>query len=103
MDVTSYCERVNRELIEWKAKVEDIVKKLEKMPTNDDKAKIVPRVNELHALINEIDDSIAELKRECPTEWSPAKTELNGKITRITNIYEEVWPDVADADIGGAF
>ena len=103
MDLTSYCENVNKELTEWKAKVEDIVKKLEKMPSGDDREKHVPQVNELHALIDDIDDKIAGLKRECPAEWSPNKIELDSKISRIANNYEEVWPDISDADIGGAF
>jgi hypothetical protein len=103
MDVTSYCENVNKELTEWKAKVEDIVKKLYKMPSGDDREKYVPQVNELHTLIDEIDDRITRLKRECPAEWSPNKIELDSKISRIANIYEEVWPNVSDADVGGAF
>jgi predicted nuclease with TOPRIM domain len=100
MDVTSYCENVSKELTGWKAKVEDIVKKLDKIPSGD-KEKVVPQVNELHALIEEIDDRIARLKRECPAEWSPDKIELDSKLSRITNIYEEVWPNVSGADVGG--
>ena len=100
MDVTSYCENVSKELTGWKAKVDGIVKKLDKMPSGD-KEKVVPQVNELHALMDEIDDRIARLKRECPAEWSPDKIELDSKISRIINIYEEVWPNVSGADVGG--
>ena len=100
MDVTSYCENVSKELTGWKAKVDGIVKQLDKMPSGD-KEKVVPQVNELHALMDEIDDRIARLKRECPTEWSPDKIELDSKISRIINIYEEVWPNVSGADVGG--
>lgn len=100
MDVKSYCKNVSKELTWWKAKVEDIVKKLYKMPSGD-KEKFVPQVNELHALIDEIDDRIARLKRECPAEWSPDKIKLDSEIARITNIYEEVWPNVSGADVGG--
>ena len=32
MDVTSFCENVSKELTGWKAKVDGIVKKLDKMP-----------------------------------------------------------------------
>jgi predicted nuclease with TOPRIM domain len=100
MDVTSYCENVSKELTGWKAKVDGIVQKLDKMPSGD-KEKVVPQVNELHALMDEIDDRIARLKRECPAEWSPDKIELDSKISRINNIYEEVWPNVSGADVGG--
>jgi predicted nuclease with TOPRIM domain len=100
MDVTSYCENVSKELTGWKAKVNGIVQKLDKMPSGD-KEKVVPQVNELHALMEEIDDRIERLKRECPAEWSPDKIELDSKISRINNIYEEVWPNVSGADVGG--
>ena len=100
MDVTSYCENVSKELTGWKAKVGGIVKQLDKMPSGD-KEKVVPQVNELHALMDEIDDRIERLKRECPAEWSPDKIELDSKISRINNIYEEVWPNVSGADVGG--
>ena len=100
MDVTSYCENVSKELTGWKAKVDGIVQKLDKMPSGD-KEKVVPQVNELHALMDEIDDRIERLKRECPAEWSPDKIELDSKISRINNIYEEVWPNVSGADVGG--
>ena len=100
MDVTSYCENVSKELTGWKAKVDGIVKKLDKMPSGD-KEKVVPQVNEMHALMDEIQDRIERLKRECPAEWSPDKIELDSKISRINNIYEEVWPNVSGADVGG--
>ena len=100
MDVKSYCDNLTIELTGWKAKIYDIVRKLDKMPSGD-KEKVVPQVNELHALIEEIDDRISRLKNQCPADWSPDKIELDSRITKITNIWEDVWQNVSGADVGG--
>jgi len=100
MDLDSYCVSLSKELTEWKAKIEVIVKELDNVPSGD-KEKVVPEVNELHALIEGMEDRIERLKRDCPEEWSPDKIELDTKLTQITNIYEEVWENVSGADVGG--
>ena len=100
MDLNSYCGSLSKELTGWKAKIEVIVKELDRIPSVD-KEKVVPEVNELHALIEGIEDRIERLKKDCPEEWSPDKIELDSKLTQITNIYEEVWGNVSGADVGG--
>ena len=100
MDLNSYCNSLSKELTEWKTKIEAIVKELDSVPSGD-KETGVPEVNELHALIEEIEDRVERLKRDCPEEWSPDKIELDTKLTQITNIYEEVWENVSGADVGG--
>ena len=100
MDLNSYCDSLSVELTGWKEKVDNIVSKLDKMASGD-KEKVVPHVNELHGLIEELNDRIERLKKECPTEWSPDKIELDSKLSRITNIWESVWQNVSGADVGG--
>ena len=100
MDLNTYCGNLSKELTDWKTKIETIVKELDRIPSGD-KEKVVPEVNELHALIEGIEDRIERLKKDCPEEWSPDKTELDSKLTQITNIYEEVWENVSGADVGG--
>jgi predicted nuclease with TOPRIM domain len=100
MDVNAYCDGLTVELNGWKAKVGDIVQRLDKMPSGD-KEKVVPQVNELHALIEELDDRVERLKRECPTEWEPDKIELESKVERIQTAWEDVWQNVSPADFGG--
>ena len=100
MDLNSYCDSLSVELTGWKEKVDNIVSKLDKMESGD-KEKVVPHVNELHGLIEELNDRIERLKKECPTEWSPDRIELDSKLSRITNIWESVWQNVSGADVGG--
>jgi len=100
MDVKSYCDSLVIELTGWKAKVYDIVRKLDKISSGD-KQKVVPQVVELHMIIEELDDRIERLKRECPTEWQPEKIELEGKVSALKTKWEKVWQNISPADFGG--
>ena len=57
----------------------DVVRKLDKISTGD-KEKVVPEVNELHIILEELGDRIEKLKKECPTSWAPDRTEIENKI-----------------------
>jgi len=75
MDVNSYCENLTKELGAWKQKVEEIVQRVDKLSSGD-KGKVLDQVNDLHALIEQLEDRIERLKNECPAEWSPDKIEI---------------------------
>ena len=100
MDVKSYCDSLNIELTGWKAKVYDVVRKLDKVSSGD-KQKVVPMVNELHMVIEELTDRIDKLKKDCPTHWAPEKIELEGKFSHLKTKWEDVWQNVSPADFGG--
>jgi len=100
MEVKSYCDSLVIELTGWKAKVYDIVRKLDKISSGD-KQKVVPQVAELHMIIEELDDRIDRLKRECPIEWHPEKIELESKVAKLKKKWEEVWQNVSPGDFGG--
>lgn len=86
MEVQDYCENMAGELTTWKAKVYDTVRRIDKMPTGD-KAKLMDQVNDLHILIEEIDDRIGRLKSECPVNWEPDKIELEGRLTKVKTLW----------------
>ena len=100
MDVNSYCDNLTTELAGWKKKVEDIVGRVDKVSSGD-KGMVLNQVNDLHVLIEELEDRIARLKDQCPTDWSPEKIELDSKLTKISNVCEECWANVSGADVGG--
>jgi len=100
MDVQSYCNSLNIELTGWKAKVDDVVRKLDKVSSGD-KEKVVLMVNELHMVTEELTDRIERLQKECPSEWEPEKIELAGKFSQLKTKWEEVWQNVSPADFGG--
>jgi hypothetical protein len=100
MDVKTYCDGALIELGGWKAKVYDVVRKLDKMASAD-KDKVVPLVNDLHIIIEEMGDRLEKLRRECPTQWAPDRTELETKVAHLKKKWEDVWRTISPADFGG--
>ena len=96
MDVKSYCDNLTIELTGWKAKIYDIVRKLDKLPSGE-KGKILGHVNDLHVLVEELDDRIERLRTQCPSDWSPDKIELESKLTSISKICDDCWNDISSS------
>jgi predicted nuclease with TOPRIM domain len=100
MDVENYCGSLVTELGGWKSRMHHVTKKLDKVSSGD-KEKVVPMVNELHMILEELDDRVERLRRECPTQWEPDKIGLEGKFQPVNIEWEEVWKNVSPGDIGG--
>lgn len=100
MEVKDYCDNLTVELTNWKAKVYDVVRKLDKMSTGD-KEKVVPEVNELHIILEELDERIERLTKECPTSWEPDRTEIENKVGYLRTKLDKVSNTISPSDIGG--
>ncbi len=98
IEVKSYCDSLRKDLSLWKAKIYDIVRALNKMPS-DKKAKFTQSVNDLDNVVDDIDERINKLERECPVEWGPEKIELEEKFKKLQTTCELVWPDVSPDDL----
>lgn len=100
MDAKDYCDKLTVELTAWKAKLYDVVRKLDKISTGD-KEKVVPEVNELHIIMEELDERIEKLKKECPTSWEPDKTEIENKVGYLRTKLDKVLDTISPGDVGG--
>jgi hypothetical protein len=100
MDVKDYCSNLTVELAGWKAKVYDVVRKLDKMSTGN-KEKVVPEVNELHIIIEELGDRIAKLRTQCPTSWAPERKEIENKAGYLRTKLDKIWNTISPSDVGG--
>ena len=100
MDVQSYCDNLNLELTGWRAKVDNVVKKLDKVSSGDEE-KVVPMVNELHMVTKRVGNRIERLQRECPTHWEPEKIELEDKFSQLEINWDKVSQNISAGDIGG--
>jgi len=100
MELQDYCRNVQIELTGWKAKVYDVMRRLDRVDTGD-KGKIVSQVNDLHIVVEELDDRISQLERECPSEWSPVREEIQNKLQALGYKWEEDWQGAAGGDVGG--
>jgi hypothetical protein len=98
MEIKDYCTNVTAELSGWKAKVDGVVRKLDHISTGD-KERVVPEVNELHMLSDELYDRIEVLTRTCMTSWQP-QPEFGHDV-----IWPEqsarMWETVSQSDFGG--
>jgi len=100
MEVQDYCRSLHIELTGWKAKVYDLMRRLDRADTGD-KGKIVSQVNDLHIIVEELSDRISQLERECPTEWRPVREEIQNKLHTLSYEWEGAWQGVAGGDVGG--
>jgi len=105
MDVKDYCATVNSELAAWKARLNKISKKTGAL-TGVDKEKAKPILKDLKAIMGDIDERIAVLARECPSEWSADQSIIDSKIFLAKDKWKEVWgalgEDESEYGIGGA-
>jgi hypothetical protein len=82
MDVRSFCESAGNDLIGWKAKLYDAIRKTESLGKVD-KSEIDPLLKELNGLVDDVDKHIKLLTDECPLEWESQKSEIQEKLSQV--------------------
>ena len=96
MDTREYCDNVTHELAGWKAKLDGIVKKMERISTGE-KEKVYYELNGLQIMADELKERIDGLNRACSLNWEPFKGDD----------HEVTWPKasargfVSESDFGG--
>jgi hypothetical protein len=103
MDAKSYCDSVRIELTQWKAKLYDVIRKTESLSA-DQKTKVAPSLGELNGIVDDLNERIDLLSRECPAEWGGQKEEIDDKISRINDKWKDVWGVMGEPEygVGGA-
>ncbi|MHC1728604.1 MAG: hypothetical protein AB9866_21810 [Syntrophobacteraceae bacterium] len=99
-EVQNYCDNVVAELSVWKAKAYDVVRKIDKVSSGD-KAKMNEQVNDLHIFIEEIENRIARLRSECPTDWKSDQIEMETKFGHLKGVFNDLHANYSPGDIGG--
>lgn len=99
-EVQSYCDNVVAELSVWKAKIYDVVRRIDKVSSGD-KAKLSNQVNDLHMFVEEIENRIDRLRRECPTDWKADEIEMEQKFGHLKGLFNDVKANFSPGDIGG--
>jgi len=67
MKAKNCCKTMEMELTGWKAIVYDITRKMEKLPGGE-KEKILPNIEDLHMLVEEMDVRIEQIRESCTPE-----------------------------------
>ncbi len=100
MEIKDYCGTLAAELGGWKTKMSDVTNKFDKVSSGD-KQKVVPMVNELHMILEELDDRMERLKGECATQWGPENIGVEAKFQPGSAEGQEDGKGVSAGDIGG--
>ena len=103
MDVKSYCDNVGVELNGWKARLYDVIRKADSLPQRE-KDKVVPIVRDLNSMVDELNDRLKSLEKECPSEWSSDEAAIDDTMIRMRGKWKEVWGAMGEPEygIGGA-
>jgi hypothetical protein len=88
MDVKDYCRSIEVELKDWKTKMYDMVRKVDKL-RGADQDKLTAQVNGLHKHIEDIERIVSTLQTECPADFGPQKQEIDASQTEIKKQYED--------------
>lgn len=88
MDVKDYCKGMETEMTAWKAKLYDVMRKVDGLGSAD-KEKVLPNITDLHMLLEEMTERVERLKTECPSDWSPDKKNLEEGSIDMRGKYEE--------------
>jgi len=88
MEVKDYCRSIEVELFGWKAKMYDMVRKVDKL-RGTEKEKVSSQVEALHQHISEMERIIEQLQTECPVEFGPQKKQIEESTEGMKKKYED--------------
>jgi len=88
MEVKDYCRSTEVELHGWKAKMYDMVRKVDKL-RGSEKESVASQVDELHQHISEMERIIGQLQTECPVEFGPQKKQIEESTEGMKKKYED--------------
>jgi hypothetical protein len=88
MEAKDYCHSVEIELYGWKAKMYDMVRKVDKL-RGSDKEKVASQVEVLHKHISDMERIIEQLQTECPVEFGPQKKQIEETSQGLKEKYED--------------
>jgi hypothetical protein len=88
MDVKDYCRSIEVELHAWKAKMYDMVRKVDAL-RGAAKDKMSSQVEDLHKHISDVERILTRLQTECPADFSPQKKEIENTQTEMKKKYED--------------
>ena len=100
MEVKDYCKCVDAELVAWKAKIYDVMSKMDKLPTGD-KQRMFEEINGLHIVMTELEDRVEKLRTECPLEWKPEQETIKARLADLSSRYNEAAGIFFDYSRGG--
>ncbi len=88
MEVKDYCRSIEMELYGWKAKMYDMVRKVDGLRSSE-KEKVASLIDNLHKHISDMEVIIDQLQTECPVEFGPQKKQIEKSTESMRKKYED--------------
>ncbi len=82
MDATAYCDTLEEHLTQWKAKLYDAIRIVDRLPDKD-KETVFSSIRGLHSIVDQIDDEVEQLRTACPADWSPNRQNIDAKMAEL--------------------
>ncbi|MCA1792880.1 MAG: hypothetical protein ABR534_11525 [Desulfotignum sp.] len=100
MEVKDYCNAMLAEVTAWKNKL-DAMKKTADSYGTQQKEKILPLIGQLEQEVSTAQMRVDQLEKECPSDWSPMKNELDDLFGTIGSNVNRAWKDLEGGNVGG--
>jgi hypothetical protein len=73
---------MDAQLVAWKAKLYDTIRIVDRLPP-DEKEMAFSSIRNLHAIVDEIDGQLDQLRNACPADWSPNRRTIDQKMSDL--------------------
>jgi hypothetical protein len=100
MEVKDYCNAMLAEVNAWKNKL-DAMKKTADSYSTQQKEKVLPLIGQLEQEVATAQMRVDQLEKECPSDWSPTKNELDDLFGTIGSNVNRAWKDLEGGNVGG--
>ncbi len=100
MEVKDYCNAMLAEVTAWKNKLEAMKKTADSYGTQQ-KEKVLPLIGQLDQEVSTAQMRVDQLEKECPSDWSPMKNELDDLFGTIGSKVNRAWKDLEGGNVGG--
>jgi hypothetical protein len=92
MDVSAYCDTLEKQLSGWKAKLYDVIRIVDKL-SEGDKETVFASIRGLHSIVDEIDSEAEQLRTACPADWSPKRQNIDEKMAELQQTLKNLSED----------
>ncbi len=89
MDAKAYCDTINNQLTGWKATIYDTILATRNLEGSS-KEKIDPILENLNRIVADLNRQLAQLRNECPSDWSPQKETIDSKLEELKSAFEQL-------------
>lgn len=90
MEVKDYCNNIQMELNSWKARLYDVIRKIDKAPASE-KQKMQGEIDSIHRIVSDLDHRLDDLRANCPREWEEQRGKISSTLGALSDKYEELW------------